>query len=439
MLGHSVLTVVDKDELRLFVKGAEPFLQPVLVRMARKPAQLGDARPYLHRLAEKLYLLRTVDQRVAQSAGALVAHKQHRTLRPPEVVLQMMADAARIAHAGRRDDDLGRFIAVDGHRLLLRLADIQAGELQRVFTALHQRKRLLVIALGKIFAEDRGGLAGKRAVHKNREIAVALDAALGLDLADEIEQLLRASDRKAGDDHIAALVKGGLQYTAQLAEVVRLWPVAAVAVGGLHDQIVGMAGVGRVTDERLMPVADITRENDDLRRAARLCNAQRDRRAAQQVAHIGKAHLHTAGRAVEQGLPCLIGAGHKLLHDILGILDRVVRLDHFCAAAHRLTVFPLGLLLLNVGGVLEHDAAEVAGGLGRVDGAAVAVFVQVRDAPRMVDMGMGEQQCLIGAGGIRQLGIFVDIAALLHAAVDQDAVACCLQLGAAAGDLTVST
>ena len=78
----------------------------------------------------------------------------------------MMADAARIAHAGRRDDDLGRFIAVDGHRLLLRLADIQAGELQRVFTALHQCKRLLVIALGKIFAEDRGGLAGKRAVHK---------------------------------------------------------------------------------------------------------------------------------------------------------------------------------------------------------------------------------------------------------------------------------
>lgn len=49
MLGNSVLTVVDKDKARLFVKGAEPFLQPVLVRMARKPAQLGDARPYLHR------------------------------------------------------------------------------------------------------------------------------------------------------------------------------------------------------------------------------------------------------------------------------------------------------------------------------------------------------------------------------------------------------
>ena len=54
-------------------------------------------------------------------------------------------------------------------------------------------------------------------------------------------------------------------------------------------------------------------------------------------------------------------------------------------------------------------------------------------------MGMGQQQGLIGAGGIGQVGIFVDIAALLHAAVDQDAVTRCLQLGAAAGDLPVST
>ena len=65
MLGHSVLAVVDKDELRLFVKGAEPGFQPVLVGVTRKPAQLRNAGPDLHRLAKKLDLLRTVDQRVA--------------------------------------------------------------------------------------------------------------------------------------------------------------------------------------------------------------------------------------------------------------------------------------------------------------------------------------------------------------------------------------
>ena len=65
VLGDGVLAVVDKDELRLFVKGAEPGFQPVLIGMTRKPAQLRNAGPDLHRLAKELDLLRTVDQRVA--------------------------------------------------------------------------------------------------------------------------------------------------------------------------------------------------------------------------------------------------------------------------------------------------------------------------------------------------------------------------------------
>ena len=65
VLGDGVLAVVDKDELRLFVKGAEPGFQTVLVGVARKPAQLRDAGPDLHRLTKKFDLLRAVDQRVA--------------------------------------------------------------------------------------------------------------------------------------------------------------------------------------------------------------------------------------------------------------------------------------------------------------------------------------------------------------------------------------
>ena len=119
-----------------------------------------------------------------------------------------------------------------------------------------------------------------------------------------------------------------------LAERIRFRAVAAVPVGGFHDKVIRVARVGRVLDERLMGVADVARENDDLRRAARLRNAQRDGRAAQQVPHIGKAHLDFAGWPVEQRLPRLIGAGHKLLHDVLRVLDGVVRLDHLGTAAH---------------------------------------------------------------------------------------------------------
>ena len=85
--GHGILAMVDKDELRLFVKGVQPVGQAVLVGVAGKPAQLPDAGLDLHRLAEQLDFLRAVDQRVAQRAGALVAHEQHRALGPPEVIL----------------------------------------------------------------------------------------------------------------------------------------------------------------------------------------------------------------------------------------------------------------------------------------------------------------------------------------------------------------
>ena len=78
--------------------------------------------------------------RSAQGARALVADEQHRALRPPEVVFQVMADAARIAHTGGGDNDFRRRVAVDGHGFLFRLADVQPRELQRVPAALHQGK-----------------------------------------------------------------------------------------------------------------------------------------------------------------------------------------------------------------------------------------------------------------------------------------------------------
>ena len=350
----------------------------------------------------------------------------------------MVADAARVAHASGGEDDLGRRVAVDGHGFLFRLADVQTRELQGVPAALHQGEGFVVVALGKVFPEDRGGFARQRAVHKDREVFVALDTALGLDLTDKIQKLLRAAHGKAGDDDIAALVERRLQHGAQIADIIRFRAVAAVPVGGFHNKVIRVARVGRVLDERLMGVADVARENDDLRRAARLRNAQRDGRAAQQVPHIGKAHLDFAGWPVEQRLPRLIGAGHKLLHDVLRVLNGVVRLDHLGTAAHGLAVFPLGLLLLNVGGILQHDGAEVAGRIGGIDGAAVAVFVQVRDAARVVDVRMGQQQCLIGAGRAGQVGVLIHVAALLHAAVDQKAVSRRLQLCAAAGHFPVS-
>ena len=85
-------------------------------------------------------------------------------------------------------------------------------------------------------------------------------------LTDKIQKLLRAAHGKAGDDDIAALVERRLQHGAQIADIIRFRAVAAVPVGGFHNKVIRVARVGRVLDERLMGVADVARENDDLRR-----------------------------------------------------------------------------------------------------------------------------------------------------------------------------
>ncbi len=58
--------------------------------------------------------------------------------------------------------------------------------------------------------ENAGRLYRQRAVNVYREIPVPLYKVLFLYLADEVKHFLRAADRKAGYDNIAAAVEGAL-------------------------------------------------------------------------------------------------------------------------------------------------------------------------------------------------------------------------------------
>ena len=84
-----------------------------------------------------------------------------------------------------------------------------------------------------------------------------------------------------------------------------------------------------------------------------------------------------------------VGLRGELLHHGQGVLHGVVGFDRFAAAALGLAVLPFGFLLLDVGGILQHDIAQVGGGVGGKDGAAETVFVQVRQPPGMVDVRVG--------------------------------------------------
>ena len=87
---------------------------------------------YLYGLVEKLDAFRTVHQDSAQGSHRLIADEKHRALRSPEVVLQVMANAARVAHTAGRDDHLRCLILIDGDGVLLCDGQFQSGKDQWV-------------------------------------------------------------------------------------------------------------------------------------------------------------------------------------------------------------------------------------------------------------------------------------------------------------------
>ena len=114
----SVVAVVDEHAAGFFREAFQPGEQAVAVGVAADAGESahlgGDADVF----AKELDLLRALDDLAAERALGLIADEEDGGLFAPEVVLQMVADAAGVAHAAGGEDDLGRLIEVDGLALL---------------------------------------------------------------------------------------------------------------------------------------------------------------------------------------------------------------------------------------------------------------------------------------------------------------------------------
>ncbi len=208
--------------------------------------------------------------------------------------------------------------------------------------------------------------------------------------------------------------------------------VVAVAVGGLHDDIVRPGTVAGVPDDGLVHIADVAGE-DDGPGLIPLHGGDGDAGAAQQVSRIGKdgadslADLH----------PLAVLTGADILGHLLGVFNGVERVYMGRAGPGALAVFPLRVLLLNVGGVQQHDGHELGREAGGKDGTLESLFDQQRDPAGVVDVGMGHQHRvdLVGSKG---QGLVIDLVPpLLQSAVHQDAFPVYLQAVAAAGHTLV--
>ena len=243
-----------------------------------------------------------------------------------------------------------------------------------------------------------------------------------LDLADKVQKLLRAAHGERRDDDVASLAERFVDDLGKLVGIAPHLGVVAVAVGRLHHDIVGLFEKLRVADDRLVDVADITGEDDRLVHAVFL-QFERDGRRAEQMPRVGEHRAHTLA---EVDLFFIL-AGRHVLEDIQRVLLGVERLNVLAARSLALAVFILRIALLNVGGVEQHDLHEVCRQARRQDAAVEAVFHQQRDAARVVDVRVGDEQNIDAAGSESEITVVELVASLLQSAVDEDLLAVDLQ------------
>ena len=146
------LAVVDEHTLDALDMG-NPRRQTVHIRVTRNAGEHLDLRRDLHGLTEQLDRACALDQGASQRAVCLIAHEQDGVLRLPEVMLEVVLDSARLAHARRRDDDLASLVKIDRTGFLRRHDELQILERDRVDAHLDKAECFFIIAAVLIMHE----------------------------------------------------------------------------------------------------------------------------------------------------------------------------------------------------------------------------------------------------------------------------------------------
>ena len=206
--------------------------------------------------------------------------------------------------------------------------------------------------------------------------------------------------------------------------------VQTVAVGRFDHNIVRVRDRFRhVADDGLVEIAEISAEHHFALHAV-FGQKDLDAGAAEQMAHVAEAD----GKMLADLHQLVIAHRAQMGNGGLSIVERIDRLILRPAGAAAFAVAPLGLALLNMRAVAQHDAAEIACLVRGINGAVEPVFEKQRQIAGMVNVRMGQKDKVDIPRRHRQLLVFKDILPLLHAAVDKAAVVSALDERAAARD-----
>ena len=391
----------------------------------------GDLRVHRDVFAEELHGLRAVFQLPAERPLRLIAYEQDDVFLAPQVVFQMVADSARLAHAAGGEYDLGLGVGIDELGFVGGNGQLQSVKPDGVDALFQNGLRLVVKVRGVALQENSRRFHGQRGVHVHREMVVSRHQTPLLDLPDGVEHFLRPPHGKGGDDQIAAPVQRPLDAGGQLAHhVAPLLGMQAVAVGGFDDQIFRLRNRLGVAEQGLIDVAHVAAEHD-LPGLLPLRQPHFDGGGTQQMADVRHAD-DNALRGLNGGV---ILAGAEQPESRRRVVGVVYRLHGPFPGALGLAGAPLGFRFLNVRRVHQHDAAKIAGGLRGVDLPPEPVLAQLGEHTGMVDMGVGQEHRFDGVRRNGQRDILENVLPLLHTAVHQIVSAVHFQQRTAASDL----
>src|SRR5262245_19014220 len=148
--------------------------------------------------------------------------------------------------------------------------------IQRIGSGLLELSHFEVMFLDML-AEDVDGVHGHRAVEVHGEDR---DFVLLFELAQDVEQLLRATYRKRRNDNRSPSLSRRRDDLCQLGFGILavLVAVQAIAVCGFHYEVVGSIDRRRVEDNRLIVSTDIAGKQNALLAASRLFFEENKRR-----------------------------------------------------------------------------------------------------------------------------------------------------------------
>jgi hypothetical protein len=202
-----------------------------------------------------------------------------------------------------------------------------------------------------------------------------------------VDKLLRAPDRKRGDDDRAAAFVGRVDDIFQLFLGVFKGFVQAVAVSAFHQQHIGMIDGFRVADDRNPDAAQVAGEDQPhVPPGIAILNIQHDNRAAEHVPRIQKGDVN----ARQNFALAVVTDGVEVFQAVDRVFDFVDRLDGGLAAFGAFFVDELRVFFLDMAAVQQHRRAQIARGERAQNIASEAAFDEIRDIAAVVDVSVTE-------------------------------------------------